>query len=223
MEALDRALRLPRQRRVVVGALGGAAVALALLVGLMALLVRQETPAFRGTALDPPKETLPFALRDQEGRTARWEDYRGRVVALTFLYTSCVDLCPLVAAKMERAHALLGDAAPEVAFLAITVDPERDTPEAIRAFSEKWGMLGKWDFLVGRAEELQPLWNAYWVGKVRQEALGEGPVSAEEGYLVEHTSPVHLIDRQGWDRVVYGSDFLAEDLAHDARLLLRTP
>jgi hypothetical protein len=84
-------------------------------------------------------------------------------------------------------------------------------------------MLGKWDFLVGRAEELQPLWDAYWVGEIRQEALGEGPAPAEEGYLVEHTSPVHLIDRQGWGRVVHGSDFLAEDLAHDARLLLRTP
>lgn len=167
---------------------------------------------FRGTALDPPRAAHDFTLHDQFGKSVRLADFRGRVAVLTFLYTSCPDLCPLVTAKLRKTLEALGDRASDVAVLAVTVDPARDTPDRVQAFSREHGMLDRWHFLTGDAETLRPIWAYYWVGKVWSDAKGN----------VMHSSPVHLIDRQGKIRVVYGSTFEPADLAHDLRELLRS-
>ncbi|MFQ5848618.1 MAG: SCO family protein [Candidatus Methylomirabilales bacterium] len=168
-----------------------------------------EEPTFQGTALDPPRKTLDFTLRDQFGQRIHLADLRGRVVVLTFLYTSCPDLCPLLTAKLRTSVESLADLAPRVAFLAVTVDPERDTMERVRAYSAQHGMLHRWHFLIGRSEDLRPIWEYYWVGKVWKTEKGD----------VMHQAPVHLIDGEGQVRVVYGSTFRPADLAHDIRAL----
>lgn len=73
---------------------------LAMLAGFLVACSRQ--PAFRGTTLDPPRETQDFTLRDQFGAPVRLSDFRGRSVGLTFLYTFCPDVCPLVTANLHR-------------------------------------------------------------------------------------------------------------------------
>ncbi|MFQ5899062.1 MAG: SCO family protein [Candidatus Methylomirabilia bacterium] len=191
------------------GLLFRSVVALAVLGGLLIGCSRQ--PAFRGMPLDPPRELLDFTLRDQFGQPVRLADLRDRVRVLTFLYTSCPDVCPLVAGKLRRAYELLEDPS-EVAFLAVTVDPERDTEARVYEYSEQYGMLDRWQFLIGTHESLQPLWDYYWVGQVSKEATGS--------YTVRHTTPIHLIDRRGRIRVVYGNTFRAAELAQDIELLL---
>ncbi|MFQ5520743.1 MAG: SCO family protein [Candidatus Methylomirabilia bacterium] len=182
---------------------------LALLGGLLIGCSRQ--PAFRGTPLDPPREPLGFTLRDQFGQPVRLADLKGHVIVLTFLYTSCPDVCPLVAANLRRTYELLEDAS-AVTLLAITVDPERDTQARAYEYSEQYGMLDRWQFLVGTYESLQPLWSYYWVGQVGKDRV--------DSYTVEHTSPVHLIDQRGKIRVVYSSTFRPAELAQDIELLL---
>ncbi|MFQ5847391.1 MAG: SCO family protein [Candidatus Methylomirabilales bacterium] len=170
-----------------------------------------QEPSFRGTALDPPRETRDFTLRDQLGKPVRLSDFRGRVVILTFLYTACRDVCPLVTAKLRKAREMLGEVAPRAVFLAVTTDPTRDTVKRVRAYSEKYQMLDRWHFLTGERPILQPIWKYYWVGKVWTDKEGN----------VMHQAPVHLIDRAGKIRVAYGSGFEPADLAEDIRILLR--
>jgi protein SCO1/2 len=184
-------------------------VALSLLGGL--LFGCGQQPSFRGTVLDPPRESRDFALQDQFGKRVRLSDLQGRVVVLTFLYTSCPDLCPLLTEKLRKTVESLGEQAPKAAILAVTVDPERDTTDRAHAYSQQHQMLDRWHFLTGEAKELPPIWEYYWVGKVQKDRKGE----------IMHQAPVHLIDRRGRIRVVYGSSFEPADLAHDVMSLLR--
>ena len=161
-------------------------------------------------------------------------DYAGRVTVLTFLYTNCPDVCPIVTAQLRDALALLGDDAGEVAFAAVSVDPRRDTVAEALAFSEKWRMTDSWDFLVGDEETLSSVWKAYHIDPAlddeAREAHGEKqsqPVgvkaSREETArrsLVIHSAPVYIIDRQGRLRALFTLPFEPESLVHDVRLLL---
>jgi protein SCO1/2 len=170
--------------------------------------------SFVGTRLEPPREALDFQLTDQFGQEVRLSTFSPGVVVLTFIYTSCKDVCPITTAKLHRARALLGRDAQRVTFLAVTVDPARDTVERLHAFSSTHDMLDKWRFLTGSKAELEPLWLYYWVGEVRDVEGSEGKP------VVEHTAPIHVI-AGGQVQVVYGESFQASDLAHDRRLLLR--
>jgi protein SCO1 len=134
----------------------GAVPILAGAVILMAVTACSRAPTFRGTALDPPRATLDFALTDQRERTVRWSDFRGRVVILTFLYTSCRDVCPLVTQELREASELLGNHRSDVAIVAVTVDPARDTIARAAAYSQEWRMAERWEFLTGREADLAP-------------------------------------------------------------------
>jgi len=186
------------------------AAALGIVAGIV--LGCAQPPAFRGTALDPPRAVEDFTLHDQFDKPVRLSAFRGRVAVLTFLYTSCPDVCPIIAGKLRSTVESLGEAGRGIAIVVVTVDPERDTVERMRAYSEQHRMLDRWHFVTGGMQALRPVWEYYWVGTVRKDRKGE----------VMHQSPVHLIDRQGKIRVVYGSGFEAADLAHDIRLLLKS-
>jgi protein SCO1 len=184
----------------------------ALIVTGSILLGCSQEPTFRGAALDPPRVVRDFTLPDQFGKQVRSSDFRGRVVVLTFLYTSCPDFCPVIAGKLRETTTSLGDLMPQVAIVVVTVDPERDTTDRVYAYSQEHKMLDRWHFLIGDAQDLQPIWEYYWVGRVWKNENGD----------VMHQSPVHLVDRLGKIRVVHGSSFKPSDLAHDIKTLLRS-
>ena len=180
---------------------------------------------FQGTELTSASPATPFELTDQFGQTARLSDYEGKVVLLTFLYTNCPDICPVVTSQLRDAHEMLGSVADEVVFVAISVDPERDSVEAARAFSESWEMTDNWVFLVGDEEELSPIWKAYYVAPAinaqshdDEDAHAEG--ASEHQFLVIHSTPVYLIDPEGIMRVVSTPPLDIDSLVHDIKLLV---
>lgn len=135
-----------------------------------------------------------FTLINQEGLSVRLADLRGRPILLSFIYTTCPDLCPLITADMVRIQRLVKDrGGPEVQLLSITTDPEVDRPEALKAYAERHGAdLKSWAFLTGAPEELKAIWSAYGV-KVKRRAKG----------LVEHTGLTLLLDPRGRIRFRY--------------------
>ena len=92
-----------------------------------------------------------FALTSQDGTPVALADFRGKVVAVTFIYTSCMDTCPVLTALMAYVQDKLGpDFGKRIAFVSITVDPERDTPEVLKRYAETFGAdLNGWAFLTG--------------------------------------------------------------------------
>ena len=206
--------------------------AVGLLALAMVLAACSTAGPFEGTELTAGEPATPFELVSQSGRSVTLSDYAGKVVLLTFLYTSCPDLCPAVTAELRDTHKLLGDVADEVAFIAISVDPGRDSVESAREYSDTWGMTERWDFLVGDEETLSPIWKAYYIDP----GIDHGPEDDEDGsaqdhdggpldrlvedsYLVIHSAPVYLIDRKGIRRVLFTPPLEPEALANDIRRL----
>ena len=165
-------------------------------------------------------ETLPrigpapdFALTNQNGQRASLSAFRGKVVAITFIYTTCADTCPLLTAKMASLQDRLGgDFGPRVQFLSITVDPARDTPEVLKRFATAHGAQGAgWAFLTGTPSEIRAVAKHYGV-YYRKTSRGD----------VDHTFLTSLVDRDGILRVQYlGVRFDPNELLRDLQTLIR--
>ncbi len=195
---------------------------LALAAALVVSLGCSAEASFSGTELTPAQTAASFALRDQFGQTVSLSSFNGKVVVLTFLYTSCPDICPLTTRTLGMAYDALGDDANETAFVAITVDPERDSVEQVYRYSEQQAMLHKWAFLTGSREELEPVWRGYYVAAERETSEHASAQISPGGYLVGHSAPVYLVDRGGKLRVLTDTPPLVpEPLVHDIRLLLK--
>src|SRR2546428_12176598 len=167
-------------------------------------------PKVAGTELggtDAPDFTLTDGV---SGRVVTLSAQRGQIVALTFLYTTCPDVCPLTASRFRSAQAELQADATRVTFIAVSVDPDRDTPKAVQEFSAMHGLSANWYYLVGERAQLSPVWAAYGIG-----------VQAGSN-TVTHNDAVYLIDARGRERVLLHSEDLATDLANDLRALLKS-
>jgi protein SCO1/2 len=140
-------------------------------------------------------------------------DLRGKVVVVAFIYASCADTCPLLTAKMVNLQRRLApDFGRNVAFVSITVDPERDTPEVLARYARVHGAnLVGWSFLTGSRAEIERVALQYGVF-VRKTARGD----------VDHTLLTSIVDQQGIMRVQYlGIRFDLEEFLRDLRSLLR--
>lgn len=182
----------------------------------------QAHRALQGIVLTPPARAYDFRLPDQDGRVVSLSSLRGQVVVLTFLYTHCPDVCPLIADALHRAYLLLGPTARDAAFLAVSVDPRGDTPEAIRAFLQKHRVQGELTFLRGSFAELKPIWAHYYVGTDAKEVNPQAvSASAPSPDQVSHTAIVYVIDPRGWIRAFLPSNFDPQDLVTDVQVLSR--
>ena len=200
-----------------------------------------QEDGYSGTKLTSQSHATEFELANQLGERVRLSDYQGKVVALTFLYTNCLDVCTVVAGQIRRASEILRDVSEDVEFIVISVDPERDSIEQAYIFSQRWEMIDEWDFLVGTREELSPIWKAYFLDpalhrrtdvnsgsdeesaqsqEVRPKGVSALRQDIENQYLVVHSTPVYIIDRQGVARVVFTSPFSVEALVHDIEVLV---
>lgn len=179
-----------------------------------------RTPALEGAVLTPPAAAYDFRLPDESGRMVSLSDFRGKVVALTFLYTHCPDICPLIAEQFRTARGELGDAAAHAAFVAVSVDPTGDTPAAIREFLQTHRIEGQLTYVRGTAAQLRPVWAHYFVGSdakdVNPQALAAATPAPDQ---VGHTAIVYVIDPEGKIRVFLPGNFDPKDLVTDIRTL----
>ncbi len=132
----------------------------------------------------------------------------GKFVLVTFLYTQCPDVCPLIAAHLNDALLKLGGARASVRVVAVSVDPRGDTRAAVRLYVKTHRLLPEFRYLTGSRDELQGVWRAYHVAAV-----------ARKRELVDHVTYVLLIDRKGKTRLLYDSLVTTRDIVHDVRLL----
>src|SRR5271155_506757 len=99
----------------------------------------------------------PFALTSQDGAPVSLASLRGKVVAVTFIYTGCPDICPLLTQKMVDVQDGLGEEfGAKIAFVSITLDPEHDTAGVLKAYAHFWGAKpGGGNFLPGSLEAVR--------------------------------------------------------------------
>jgi protein SCO1 len=148
-----------------------------------------------------------FSLTSQDGAPVSLGDFRGKVLAVTFIFTSCADACPLLTAKMAQVQDALGaDFGTKISFISITVDPEHDTPAVLKEYARNFGVDFKgWAFLTGTVEAIDDVTDRYGVF-ASQAAASD----------IDHTFLTSLIDQGGNIRVQYlGVRFDPEEFRRD--------
>lgn len=151
----------------------------------------------------------PFSLHDQFGKLVTLAQFAGKPVVLTFMYTHCPDVCPIMAERLHSVMVGLDADAQRVAVVAISVDPRGDNVAAALNFSQVHHMTEYWHFLVGTQSELAPIWTKY--------AIDAQPAAAT---VSMHTAILYVIDKQGRERALLDQDFTSAQLSGDLKTLL---
>lgn len=180
------------------------------LTGVYLLLENTREYSYQGSLIDPPVQAPEIKLTDVNGETFELGALNGKVVIMFFGYTSCPDVCPVTLSDFHQIRSQLGEAAEEAKFVFITVDPERDTPERLKIYLSNFDpeIIG----LTGSRSELEAVWSSYGVYQAKSEA------SDADNYLVDHSSRIYVIDKQGNLLLTYlfGTEnkVITEDVQH---------
>lgn len=161
--------------------------------------------------LSPPTPAPPLKLRNYLGQPVNIEQYRGKPVLVTFIYTHCPDVCPLITSNLRVAQNLMGpQGASRAQVIAVSVDSRGDNRKTVAAFLKQHEMTGRMQYLTGSTAELSRVWKAWGVGSERD---------AKNPDFVEHSGLVYGITAKGLRAVLYSASFRPAAIAHDVPLL----
>jgi protein SCO1 len=161
--------------------------------------------------LTPVRAAPPLELHNYLGQKVNIASYRGKAVLVTFIYTHCPDVCPLITSNLRVAQNLMGAGkAAKAQIIAVSVDARGDTPKTVTAFLAHHEMAGRMQYLIGSTRELAAVWKAWGVGSERD---------AKNPDLVEHSGLIYGITGSGKRLTIYAANFRPSDIAHDVPLL----
>ena len=166
--------------------------------------------SFNGTDITGADYGRDFQLRDPDGTVRTLADFRGKVVLVFFGFTQCPDVCPTALARAANVRTLLGTDADRLQVLFITVDPERDTPAILKAYTAAFdstflALYGDPARLAATAKEFRVIYQKVPTGA---------------SYTMDHTSVTYAYDPQGRLRLKLLHDASAVDYTADVRRLL---
>lgn len=193
--------------------------------------ITTDSTKLKGAAIvEPPHLLQDFTLTDNTGEAISLSDLRGQAVLMFFGYTHCPDVCPTTLADYTRVKQALGRDADQVAFVFVSVDGTRDTPEVLTQY------LGQFDAnfigMTGDKTTLRRIGAEYGLlfqqkttsvgdGHEAEHEHQEGHDLDAENYFVQHTSPSFLVDPDGYLRMVYFYGTKPEVIAEGVRNALR--
>jgi protein SCO1 len=170
-----------------------------------------RTPAaFAGSTYQTPASAAPLRLRDSLGRIVNLRRYRGKAVLVTFIYTHCPDVCPLIVGNLHSVQAQLGPEARKLQIVAVSTDPRGDTPATVRRFLRQHAMTGRMEYLLGSSRQLERVWKAWGIVAKRDKKTAE---------FVEHSALIYGIGASGRLLTLYPSNFKPASVVHDVPLL----
>jgi protein SCO1 len=180
-----------------------------LMASLLLVLSHDDLP--QQSAHQPPLPKIAaapdFILTSQDRAPVALSDFRGKVVAVTFIFTLCTDTCPVLTPMMSFVQDQLGrDFGEKIVFVSVTVDPERDTPEVLKEYAQAFGAdPAGWFFVTGPPDVIRDVTRKYGVF-----------ASKAENGNVDHTFLTSIIDARGILRVQYlGVRFDPEEFRRD--------
>ncbi len=172
------------------------------LIFIFVLLIFSFSYAYQFYGIPYLQQVNDFSLINQDGKKVKFSDFKGKYLLVFFGYTYCPDVCPTSMLRISDVLEELGDYKKYVKVLFISVDPERDTPEALKKFISFYDKTGKYIVgLTGKPEEIKK------VAKQFRAFYQKVPVKNKEvGYLVDHSAYIYLVDPKGIIRMIYRPD-----------------
>lgn len=189
------------------------------LLGMSALLLAfgflgacDKKATFSGIDITGADYAQNFALTDHNGQPRTLADFKGKVVVVFFGYTQCPDVCPTSLSELVQAKQLLGPQGDKLQGLFVSVDPERDTPEVMKAYMASFDPT--FLALYAQPNELPALAKSFKVYYKKVE--GKTPTS----YTMDHSAGSYVYDAQGRVRLYHRYGSGAQALASDVKALL---
>lgn len=171
---------------------------------------KSASASYAGAEASPPKVAPLLRLNNSLGQPVNLAQYKGKAVLLTFIYTHCPDVCPLIVSHLKTAQALLGPKAKGLQIVAVSTDPRGDTPQTVAAFLKAHGMTDQMQYLIGSRQELGHVWKD-WNIVVNPAKSGRD--------LVEHSALIYGIAANGKVTTLYPANFKPSQIVHDVPLL----
>lgn len=186
-----------------------------LLIGLAAILILSQAlrpHSFSGSLIQSPQPAYDFTLISADGPVSL-SSLNGKVVLIFFGYTHCPDVCPTTLQEMSSVLDLMGSQAEKVQPVFVSVDPDRDSPQRLKAYLNN--LDGRILGITGEQAVIDQIVTKYGVFYQKR-------VISESGdYLIDHTATSFLVDPQGFLRVVYPYATPAKGIAEDIRYILK--
>ena len=156
-----------------------------------------------------------FDFLDQDAQPFRGSQMEGRLWVVDFFYTTCPGPCPALSSRLSELHRRF-TANPGVGFLSISSNPEKDRPEVLKLYADKFGADARWRFLTGDKAQIFSVANQGF-----KMGLTEG---SADGEPVTHSTRLLLVDAEGWVRGIYegageGSEEASNRLVADIETL----
>ena len=185
---------------------------LALTVGLLLSACEPAAPVFKGIELTGAEYARGFNMKDIDGHSRTLDEFKGKVVVVFFGYTQCPDVCPTTMAELAQVKKSLGADGDKVQGIFITVDPERDTPELLKAY------LASFDksFIALRGSDDETRIAA----KEFMAFYAKVPGKEAGSYSMDHTAASYIFDPQGRIRLFEKYGLGPQALADDVKALL---
>ena len=197
-----------RRRWVALGAVALAGAVVSSLGGCD----RAAAPSFKGIDITGADYARELSLTDPDGKRRSLAEFKGRVVVVFFGFTQCPDVCPTTLVELAAVKKQLGADGDRVQGIFVTVDPERDTPELLKAYVDNFGA----GFIALRGTPEETLAAA----KHFKVFFAKVPGKTEGSYTIDHTAGSYLFDPQGRVRLFTRHGTGPEALAHDLKILL---
>ena len=197
------------RRRVLAAPALGLGLALA---GCDRILPGAQAPTFFSTDITGAEFARQLALPDVDGKTRTLADWKGKVTVVFFGYTQCPDVCPTTMADLAAIRKSLGADGDKLQSVFVTIDPERDTPEVLKAYVANFGpgftaLRGTPDQTAVAAKEFKVFY---------AKVPGKDPGS----YTMDHTAQTFVFDREGKLRLVFPYGLETAKIASDLKVLL---
>ena len=170
-------------------------------------------PAFKAVDITGADYAKELNLTDQNGQVRKLKDFSGKLVVVFFGYTQCPDVCPTTMQELAEVKRLLGPDGDKLQAVFVTVDPERDTTELLKAYVENFD--ASFVALRPTPEQLPLIAKEFKIYFKRVE--GKTPTS----YTMDHSAGSYTFDTQGKVRLFNRYGMGPEALAHDFKLLLK--
>jgi protein SCO1/2 len=173
---------------------------------------KDGAPVFKGSDITGTHLGKDLALTGTDGKAYNLDALKGKVTIVLFGFTQCPDVCPTSLAELTQVMKLLGNEAKRVQVVMITVDPERDTPEVLRAYVS--GFDPQFLGLTGTLEQVKRAAASFKVYFAKNAGV-------QGNYSLDHSASFYLMDAQGESRVLLNNSLGAAAIAHDVQRLLR--
>lgn len=190
------------------------AVSAAVFSGLVLLAACSPKPVqFKNTDITGSALTADFQLQNLDGKAVTKADYAGKLLVLFFGFTQCPDVCPTTLQNMAEVMKRLGSDADKVSVVFVTLDPQRDKPEMLKAYVPQF--YPSFSALTGTDEQIA---NAAKGLRIFYQKV-EG--KTETSYTFDHTASAYVVDAKGVLRLLVRHAATPDDIAADLKALLK--